>query len=203
MQTRHDAFRTNDATVLRNSTNLGEAFTRKEAYLALLALVSGLVLNTMPDVKDLDGLMPNNEFGNWSTYMYIWAWWCVMISVLDALFTTVFAAIFSVIPSVLQPTILFGVGVWLSFLFWTMVFAYRAFGPSIEEIQFVDAPFSVHFMYFICALIFGVLGIPVLLVFRCVQYDTRIRLPAGLQKIFDFDVIIQPKPDGPQYRRYS
>ena len=42
-------------------------------------------------------------------------------------------------------------GVWLSFMFWMMLFANDSFGPSIDHIEFFDAPFSVHFMYFICA----------------------------------------------------
>ena len=168
MQSRKNSFRRNEATNELTLASNGEAFTRYEAYLSLLALVGGLMINLLPNTHAIDDFIPNNSFGDICLVFYVIAWWIQVLSVLDALASTLYAARNRVYPDILGPSYEFIFGVWLTYLFYTMVFIYGAIYPGSNN--YIGRSKNSPVIYAVFSFVFGVAVVPSLFIVRRIQY---------------------------------
>lgn len=172
MQTRHLGYRTNAATIMFNKEIRGQAFTRYEAYLSLLALVGGLLINLLPSLQVVSKVLPNNSYGELCVFFYTISWWCQLLAILDALVTTAFAAKYKVFPNIFGVTYLFLTGVMIAWIFWLLSFIHEIIDPKgkTENPTLYEGTTRTSAIIYAVTAALAILYLPFLVVFRSSQY---------------------------------
>ena len=168
------AFRSNQPTQEFFQVNTGESFSRHEAYLTLLALVGSMIAQLLPSNEEVADALPNNMYGDVSLFIFATSWWLQILSILDALLTTLYAAYFRVFPDIFAPTFEFVLGVWLTYLYYFLVFAYQSYTPpSDNPLLYSGFTRASYVIYSILDILFGIIGFPLLIAVRRLQYRQK------------------------------